>query len=190
MNLDRLLLGALRCSAAEPRRAPLAVLLRKNIDAAAHSAATSDLNLRPAPTEGQAKAGNYRKGHVVVSGLRVAIENPAGSRRRPEWPPMQAHYGYVKGTDGADGDQVDVFIRPATETDWNGAVYVIDQCDADGTFDEHKCMLGFDDERQATRCYLSHYPRGWKLGAVTAMSVARFREWLGTDTTKPCAAEA
>ena len=64
--------------------------------------------------EAQAKAGNYRKGHVKLAGLDIAVESPAGSRRKPEWPEMTAHYGYIKRTEGADGDHVDVFLRPAT----------------------------------------------------------------------------
>lgn len=163
----------------------LAALLRKNVDAAAHQAATSDLNLLRKPSEGQAKAGNYRKGHVVVAGLRIAIENPAGSRRRPEWPEMVAHYGYVKGTEGADGDHVDVFVRPALADDWAGTVYVIDQIDADGDFDEVKAMIGYSDQRGAERAYLAHFPKNWKLGAVTAMSAADFKSWLKKGTKAP-----
>lgn len=183
------LLRARARSIASGQRAPLGTLLAKNLDAAAHSAATSDLNLLRAPTEAQAKAGNYRKGHAVIGGLRVAIENPAGSRRRPEWPEMVAHYGYIKGTEGADGDHVDVFLRPSTDEAWAGTVYVIDQCDADGDFDEHKCMVGYDDQRSAERAYLAHYPKGWKLGPVTALSLKDFKAWLKTGTKTPLAAQ-
>lgn len=165
----------------------LASLLKAHeyLDTAAHSSATSDLNLLRAPTEGQAKAGNYKKGHWKVSGLSVAIENPAGSKRRPEWPPMTAHYGYVKGTEGADGDHVDVFLKPSTPNDWAGTVYVIDQTTEDGTFDEHKCMIGWRDQASAERAYLGNYTKGWKLGTVTALPWAEFKQWLKGDTTKP-----
>lgn len=168
--------------------ADLAILLRKDIDAAAHQAATSDLNLLRKPTEAQARAGNYRMGHAWVAGLDVTIENPAGSRRRAEWPPLAAHYGYVKGTEGADGDHVDLFVRPGTPDDWTGTIYVIDQIDPQGRFDEHKCMLGFDDERQATQTYLANFTPGWRLGPVTAMSLPTFKDWLrDADTTAPAA---
>ncbi len=164
----------------------LCALLRKqDLDHAAHSAATSTLNLKPQPTEAQRHAGNYPKGHVRFAGMDISIENPAGSYRRPEWPPMQAHYGYIKGTEGADGDHVDVFIRPATPLDWDGDAYVIDQVTAGGEFDEHKVMLGYDNQRQAEQAYLAHYPSGWKLGNVTAMSIEEFRTWLASDTTGP-----
>ena len=167
----------------------LAALLKaKMVDAAAHDAATSDLNLLRKPTEAQAEAGNYRKGHTRVGGLAIAIENPAGSRRRPAWPPMVAHYGYVKRTAGADGDAVDVFVQPATPNDWDGTVFVIDQTDGDGGFDEHKCMLGYDDRASAVRAYAAHFPDGWEIGAVTALSLPEFKAWLRDgDTTGPLA---
>lgn len=167
----------------DTEKVDLAQLLGKGIDQAAHSAATSDLNLLRKPTEAQAKAGNYKKGRARIAGLPLTIENPAGSKRRPEWPPLSAHYGYVRGTEGADGDHVDVFVRPSTADDWDGTVFVIDQTNADGTFDEHKCMLGFDDETQAVRAYSANYPDGWKVGPVTAMTCEAFREWLASGVT-------
>lgn len=171
--------------------AQLAALLRKNVDAAAHRAATSDLNLLRKPTEGQARAGNYRKGRASVAGLPLTIENPCGSRRRPEWAPLTAHYGYVRRTMGADGDQLDVFVRQGTPDDWSGPVFVIDQHRPDGTFDEHKCMVGWTDRRDAVRAYLGNYPRGWQLGPVTELQSAEFRAWaLRGDTRNPLARAA
>jgi hypothetical protein len=162
-------------------------LLFKNLDAAAHEAATSPLNLKAKPTEGQIEAGNYPKGHIRFAGLDVTIENPSGSIRRPEWPTMQAHYGYIKGTEGSDGEQVDVFIRPSTTVDWSGTAFIIDQVDAQGVYDEHKVMLGYDDESSAVKAYLAHYPKGWKLGTVTPMTVDELKAWLEGDTTGPLA---
>jgi hypothetical protein len=51
------------------------------VDASAHDAASSPRNQEPEPTPEQKEAGNYKKGHVRVAGLDVAIENPAGSWR-------------------------------------------------------------------------------------------------------------
>lgn len=178
------LLGHLRL---RPPRVSLCALLLKTLDVAAQSAATSMLNLHPQPTAAQRSAGNYKKGHVRFAGLEVAIETPAGSYRRPEWPPMQAHYGYVKGTEGADGDSVDVFLRPATPLDWDGEAYVIDQVNERGGFDEHKVMLGYDDQDSAVKAYLAHYPVGWQLGQVTPMSLDELKEWLSGDTSEAVA---
>lgn len=156
------------------------------IDEAAHDAATSPNNLHPAPTEGQIQSGNYRKGHVRINGLDVSIENPAGSKRRPEWPELAHHYGYIRGTEGHDGDHVDVFIGPHAE-DASKPVFIVDQVDKNGKFDEHKVMLGFDSETAARKAYLANYSKGWKgLGDITEMSLADFKKWLrSNDTKKP-----
>jgi hypothetical protein len=172
------LLGRLRKP--EPRPAPLAALLKANLDQAAHQAATSVFNLKKPPTEAQAKAGNYPKGHWSLKGLKFTIENPEHSHRRPEWPPLSAHYGYIRGTVGADGDQVDAFLRPATDEHWDGPVFVIDQNDEQGEFDELKVMIGWDNERTAVHDYLKNYPHGWKVGEVTELTLDQLRQFLST----------
>ena len=85
------------------------------------------------PTEAQKEAGNYKKGHLKLQGLDIALENIKGSIRSgtdkdgKQWQSTMAHdYGYIKRTLGADGDHVDVFIgdQPDSET-----VFVVDQVD-------------------------------------------------------------
>ena len=56
---------------------------------------------------------------VKLQGLDIAIENPKGSERKgvgkdgEEWSvAMPSHYGFVRRTEGADGDQVDVYVGP------------------------------------------------------------------------------
>lgn len=139
------------------------------------------------PTEAQAKAGNYRKGKVNIHGLTVCIENPKGSKRRPEWPPLSCHYGYISGVEGRDGDQLDVFIGPDPESE---IVFVVDQVTANGRFDEHKCLLGFSNERAAKDAYLANYPSGWKVGRITPITFDQFKDWIGQgDLTKRIAAQ-
>lgn len=144
------------------------------------------------PTEAQKEAGNYRKGHLKLQGLDIALENPKGSIRSgtdqdgKAWQSTMAHdYGYIKRTLGADGDHVDVFIgdQPQSET-----VYVVDQVDPKtGKFDEHKVMMGFADEQAARDGYLANYEKGWKgLGAIKAMPVEEFKRWVKEeDTSRP-----
>ncbi|MFQ2180159.1 LPD38 domain-containing protein [Aeromonas veronii] len=146
----------------------------------------------PEPTDAQKEAGNYKKGHLKLQGLDIALENPKGSTRSgtdqdgKAWQSTMAHdYGYIKRTLGADGDHVDVFIgdRPDSET-----VYVVDQVDPKtGKFDEHKVMMGFADEHTAQAGYLANYEKGWKgLGSIKAMPVEEFKRWVKEgDTTKP-----
>lgn len=153
----------------------------QSIDDLAHEAATSTKNELAPPTEAQIASGNYKKGHINVGGLDIAIENPQGSKRNPAWPTMKHHYGYIKGTVGKDKDHLDVFVNPGTEAGYNGPVFVIDQNNADGSLDEHKVMLGFPRERTARNAYLSNYTKGWesRIGGIRSFdSVDAFREWL------------
>jgi len=136
------------------------------------------------PTKAQAHAGNYKKGHIRVAGLSISIENPAGATRSGTDPKgrhwetrMRHHYGYVRGSVGRDKDHVDVFINPQDHD--SGTVFVINQNKADGTFDEHKCMLGWRTEEQARTAYLSNYQPGWKgLGSIVQMTTAAFKQWV------------
>ena len=97
------------------------------------------------PTEAQKKSGNYKKGHVKFGGYDYTIENPKGSYRSgvdengKEWKQkMNDTYGYIRGKFGKDGDHLDMFINDKADLDsWNGDVYVVDQVNQNGTFDEH-----------------------------------------------------
>lgn len=150
----------------------------QSISAIANEAATSTKNDLPHPTEAQKEAGNYKKGHLSINGLNISLENPAGSRRRPEWPPLKNHYGYFKGSIGADKDHVDVFLSDQAG-DASLPVFVVDQRHKNGRFDEHKVMLGFADEAAARAAYLSNYDKGWTgLKAITPMSLDDFKAWL------------
>ncbi len=156
----------------------------ENVDKAAHEAATSPKNDLPEPTEAQKEAGNYPKGHITLHGLDIAIENPAGSRRRPEWPPLAHHYGYIKGTEGKDKDHIDVFIGPKAEGA-SAPVFVVDQVNKDRQFDEHKVMLGFESEQAARDGYLANYTPGWTgLGAIKQFTLPEFKLWLKAGNTK------
>lgn len=140
------------------------------------------------PTPAQAEAGNYRKGHVRWGGLEIAIETPAGERRRPEWPRLKYHYGYIKRTEGRDGDHVDVILGPHLETE---LVFVVNQTDPEtGKFDEHKCVIGARNEAEAKEIYSANYSKGWKgMGSVVALTLPQFKQWLAEgDTKKPLAA--
>lgn len=150
-----------------------------SIEHAAHKAATSQLNDLPHPTEAQRESGNYAKGHFKIGGLAVAIENPSGSRRRPEWPPMSDHYGYIKGTQGFDKDHLDIFVKPGTDEGWSGPVYVVNQLGPDGAFDEHKVMLGWANPVSARGGYLSNYTADQeeRIHSLVPMAMEDFRTW-------------
>ncbi len=149
------------------------------------------------PSEPQKEAGNYKKGHIERDGFRIFVENPAGSRRSgkdksgKEWSRvMRHHYGYFLGTRGRDKDHVDVFVKPNGRGD-GGTVYVVNQVDpGTGKFDEHKVMLGFGNETEARRAYLSNYDKGWRgLGEIVPMTPVEFKRWIQSDTLTRMPAE-
>lgn len=157
--------------------------------------ASADVNTEP--TEAQKEAGNYKKGHVQVGAFDITIEQPEGSIRRgtdadgKQWESkMHNTYGYFRGTEGVDGDHIDVFLSNDMDG-WNGAqVYVVDQYNPDGTFDEHKVMLGFNDMDEAKGDYLANYEQGWENGRridITGVNLEDFEKWIASShrKTKP-----
>ena len=159
--------------------------------------ASADVNTEP--TEAQKEAGNYKKGHVQVGTFDITIEQPEGSVRKgtdangKQWESkMHNTYGYFRGTEGVDGDHIDVFLSNDIDG-WNGRkVYVVDQYNPDGTFDEHKVMLGFNDMDEAKSDYLANYEKGWEDGrriVVSATNLEDFEKWIDSShrKTKPFA---
>lgn len=163
------------------------------LDDAAQTAATSPENALPEPTQAQKEAGNYKLGHVRLGGMDISIENPEGSERKgtdgdgkPWSIEMKSHYGYFKGTIGRDKDHIDTFVKPGTdELSDDAKVYVIDQRNEKGGFDEHKVMIGFPTKAVARKAYLANYTAGWTgLGDITETTVAGLKEWFATGNTK------
>lgn len=152
------------------------------------------------PTEGQKEAGNYKKGHLSFGGYNYTVENPKGSVRsgkdasgKPWSITMNNTYGYLtgKGHLGKDGDHLDVFINDDADLDTfgldgdNGKIYIIDQVNTDGSFDEHKIMWGFNSEVDAIRNYLMNYSRPWHgLGNITGVDKATFDKWVESSDRK------
>ena len=148
----------------------------------------------PGATDPQKSAGNYKKHHIKVHGLDISIENPMGSERQGKdkdgntWASiLPAHYGYVRRTEGADGDHVDVYVGPHESSE---QVYIVDQLDADTKdFDEHKCIFGCLAMTQAKELYVRGFSDGrgeHRIGAITEVPIKDFKRWLKEgDTTKP-----
>ena len=155
--------------------------------------AQAEAEVNTEPTEAQKQAGNYKMGHVTIDGFDVTIENPKGSVRRgvsadgKEWETkMNNTYGYIRGTEGVDGDHIDVFLSDNPE---QGNVFVVDQIDPKtGKFDEHKVMYGFGSADEARNAYLSNYEEGWQgLGTITEVTKEEFKKWVDSShrKTKP-----
>lgn len=151
------------------------------------------------PTAAQHEANNFKQGHVNLHGLDVTIQVPKGGLRRgtdkegKEWEREASdHYGHIRRTEGADGEQVDVYLGPHAE-DLKAKVFVIDQNKAGSReFDEHKAMIGYAHARAARQSYESNFPKGLKtLGGMREMSMDQFKDWVHNgDTTKPAAIES
>lgn len=148
-----------------------------------------ELKVDTTPSEAQKEAGNYKKGHIKINGFDVTIEQPAGSVRSgkdangKEWSvTMNNTYGYIRGTKGVDGDHIDVFLGPDMNSDM---VYVVDQVNTDGSFDEHKVMIGFSSLEDARFAYLSNYEDGWQgLGNITGVALDEFKKWIDSSKRK------
>ena len=148
-----------------------------------------ELKVDTNPSEAQKEAGNYKKGHIKINGFDVTIEQPAGSVRYgkdasgKKWSQvMNNTYGYIRGTEGVDGDHIDVFLGPDMNSDM---VYVVDQVNTDGSFDEHKVMMGFSSLEDARSAYLSNYEDGWQgLGNITGVALDGFKKWIDSSTRK------
>lgn len=145
------------------------------------------------PSDAQKESGKYKKGHIKFGGYDYTIENPKGSTRSgkdsdgKEWKvTMHDTYGYIRGKFGKDGDHLDMFINDKADLDnWNGDVFVVDQVNPDGSFDEHKVMYGYDSMDDAKKAYLDNYSDGWQgLGNITGVSKDEFDKWLDTSNRK------
>jgi DNA-binding ferritin-like protein len=144
------------------------------------------------PSQAQKEAGNYKKAHFTFQGIKVTIENPKLSVRRgsdPESPwavTMPHHYGYIRGTTGADGDHVDCIIGPDPESE---RAWVVSQNKPDtDTFDEHKVMLGFKTENDARNAYDDMYEAGFAsrvFGSIVERSIDELKAWLKGKPDEP-----
>lgn len=146
------------------------------------------------PTDKQKEAGNYKKGHVQIGTFNVTIEQPKGSVRSGvdangnKWETtMQNTYGYIRGTEGVDGDHIDVFLSDDIDG-WNGRrVFVVDQYNEDGSFDEHKVMLGFNETDDAEAAYFANYDNDWAKKhktVVTGVNLEDFEKWIDSSHRK------
>lgn len=146
------------------------------------------------PTDAQKEAGNYKKGHVQLGTFDISIEQPKGSVRSgvdadgKKWETkMQNTYGYIRGTEGVDGDHIDVFLANDVDA-WNGRkVFVVDQYNEDGSFDEHKVMLGFNEQEEAEDAYFANYDKDWSKKhktMVTSVNLEDFEKWIQSSHRK------
>ena len=173
-------------AAAQVNKAKPTLTLSDRVNTAASDA-------HPTPSPAQIDADNFQKGHPpgTFAGKKISIENAEGSIRKSKpgapvpWEvQMPYHYGDLKGTRGADGDNVDIAFDPKGGEN----TYVVDQKDADtGKFDEHKVFAGTTTPDRVRELYNAGFSDGRgpeRLGAITKVSEDDLKNWLAKPAKK------
>lgn len=126
-------------------------------------------------------SGHKLQGRTSFRGLNISIENKKGTIRRGtdsdghKWAiKMHYDYGYIRGTEGVDGDHVDCYIGDDMDAK---NVYIIHQ-KIPGTdkYDEDKCMLGFDTLADAKAAYLKQYDKPGFFDGVDTVPFELFKQ--------------
>ncbi len=128
-------------------------------------------------------SGHKLQDRTSWNGLKISIENKKGSVRRGvdkdghQWATkMHFDYGYIRGSEGTDGDHVDCYLGDNMDAK---KVYIVHQNDpVTHKYDEDKCMLGFDTLEDAKKAYLMQYDRPGFLGKIDTMDFDEFKEFI------------
>ena len=123
-----------------------------------------------------------RKGHIDFQGLDIRVENPTGTLRSGVAPngqtwetSMEADYGYIAGTEGKDGEDVDVFVGPDKDAQ-SAYIITIMKPPTFENIDEQKVMLGYNTGAEAKRAFMRHYDSPKFFGSMTAMTMTYFKK--------------
>lgn len=129
----------------------------------------------------KARKGKISK-KVTVQGFEVHIDRPKGfvqtgiDASGATWTRVyQCDYGFLPGTEGGDGEELDVFIGESPD---EYLAYLIEQKNMKGGFDEWKLMVGFTSEMAAKECYLAHIPAQF-MGACYAIPFQAVKDLHG-----------
>lgn len=121
-------------------------------------------------------------GRILFQGLNISIENRAGSVRsgtdpsgKPWATTMTYPYGYIRMTQGVDGDHVDCFIGPNHKAK-NAYVVHVKKPPTFEKFDEDKCFLGFDSADAAKKAFVENYNDPKFFGSMEQIPMEKFKE--------------
>jgi hypothetical protein len=138
---------------------------------------------RPTKPANTKTAGRALARTLKFRDLDVSIETDKGSYRRWYDPHtkqegktlMQYPYGYIRRTQGMDGDHIDCFVGPNEKSD---KIFVIltNKAPNFDRIDEEKCMLGFDSAEQAKKVFLDHYSDRKFFNSMKIMSYNDFKD--------------
>lgn len=129
------------------------------------------------------------KRRVAFNDLPINIEIEAGDVKSgyddtglPWSHTYEIPYGEIAGTEGDDGDAVDVYLGPY---EWPHApVFVVHQLHRDGTPDEDKVFLGLLSAAEGEDCYRRHGP-AWGFGGLEQMTLDEFKNGYLAATRAP-----
>jgi len=135
--------------------------------------------------KGQPTSPNTVKFTTEFQGIPIHIDRPRGFIMKGtdsagrDWARRYKYdYGFIPKTLGGDGDGLDVFIGPKKRAPT--AFWAV-QRKEDGTFDEYKVFLGFDNRDEAIAAYRQHIPKKLFKGILT-MRIEMMKSMLGKVT--------
>jgi len=144
----------------------------------------SDGSLKYASSLGTNKDGFKLQGRTKFQGLTVDIENRKGSVREgtnddgSKWrTKFKLPYGYIRGTKGADGDEVDAYVGPDRSAP---DAFVVRQKTPSGKYDEDTVMLGFAGRDDARKAILKHYDDPSLIGKVVRVSMDSLKQQVAS----------
>jgi hypothetical protein len=135
------------------------------------------------PSNDEVTKARKLQGRIDLQGLKISIENRKGSIREGVDPggykwkvKMYTPYGYIKGTEGVDGDHVDCYVG---ENKSSTKVFIIHQKDPNtNKYDEDKVMLGFNTAKEAKAAYLKQYDKPGYFMSMKEVSMDDFKNML------------
>jgi uncharacterized protein len=134
---------------------------------------TAKMEAMDAEPELEAEGWNF-------SGLRVDVENLAGSVRhgRNHHTRMTAPYGYIRNTEGTDGDEVDCFVGSVLDAPYAYVIHTKNP--ATDEYDEDKVILGVESARRAQELFEENYDRPGFFESMERMTIPELKKKLKT----------
>lgn len=122
------------------------------------------------------------QGRIKFQGLEISVETRRSCIRywydphTGKWgiSRMIVPYGYIRGTEGHDGEEVDCFVGPMNDAPF---AYIVHQRKGPDfkRFDEDKVMLGFGSRSEARAIYLKHYDDPRFFGGMSVVPMEEFK---------------
>lgn len=136
-------------------------------------------------------------GRRRIGGLRISIENRKGSIRRgvdhtgkPWETKLPLSYGYVQGSVGLDGDQVDVFVKGDHPESCPVFLVTLMRPPTFTVPEEQKAFIGLTSSAQVKEMFCQMYKDPRQMGPILEMSFTTFKEKVLATGKEPGALQA